>query len=166
MPNPPAVFAIEAIPGRYFHGVDSGQNWNGWACPLFALDEAIRLAASINESEFCGHMHYDATKDAFLSSPDEQDENGSTETFAATVADGKTYYAIGGHSWCWENVSDDPSARFSASVFKELQEMKRIGMDVPDRAFTLATDAQEVGEYLNMRVSDAADLLIQLSNLS
>ena len=111
-------------------------------------------------------MHYDATKDAFLSTPDEQDEDESTETFAATVSDGTTYYAVGGHSWCWENVSNEPSARFSTSLFKELQEMKRIGMDVPDRAFALATDAQEVGEYLDMRVSDAADLLIQLSSLS
>ncbi len=166
MPNPPAVFAIEAIPGRYFHGVDSGQNWNGWACPLFPLDEANRLAACINESEFCGHMHYDATKDAFLSTPDEQDEDESTETFAATVSDGTTYYAVGGHSWCWENVSNEPSARFSTSLFKELQEMKRIGMDVPDRAFTLATDAQEVGECLHMSISDAADLLIQLAGIS
>ncbi len=166
MPNPPTVFAIEAIPGRYFHGVDSGQLWNGWACPLFPLDEAIRLAAAINEGEFCGHMHYDAAKDAFLSSPDKQDSEGSPEVFMATVLDGTTYYAIGGHSWCWENVSNDPSARFSASLFKELQEMKRVGIAVPDRAFTLATDAEEVGEYLDMRVSDAADLLIQLSNLS
>ncbi len=111
-------------------------------------------------------MHYDATKDAFLLSPDEQDKDESTEAFAATVADGKTYYAIGGHSWCWENVNDDPNARFSASLFKELQEMKRVGMDVPDRALALATDAQEVGECLHMSVSDAADLLIQLADIS
>lgn len=166
MPNPPAVFAIEAIPGRYFHGVDSGQIWNGWACPLFPLDEAIRLAAAINEGEFCGHMHYDAAKDAFLSSPDKQDSEESAEVFTATVLDGMTYYAIGGHSWSWENVSNDPSARFSASLFRELQEMKRIGMAVPDRAFKLATEEQEVSECSNMKVSDAASLLIELANLS
>lgn len=72
MPHTPAVFAIDAIEGL-FHGITAGQRWNGWACPMFSFEEANRLTALNNDSEFCGSISYDADKDAFLFRSEDQD---------------------------------------------------------------------------------------------
>jgi len=52
--------------------------------------------------------------------------------------------------------------KFSEEVQKELSEMKKIGMKVPQGAFNRAKNLEEMEELLNMSVSDCADLLIDL----
>ena len=41
--------------------------------------------------------------------------------------------------------------------------MKEIGMRVPKKAMTMASDPAAVSAYSNMRISEAADLVIDLS---
>ncbi len=52
---------------------------------------------------------------------------------------------------------------FSEALVKELKAMKEIGMRVPKKAMTMASDPATVSAYSNMRISEAADLLIDLS---
>jgi hypothetical protein len=63
--NRPAVFQIDAFGGIFFHGITPDQRWNGFACPLFSFEEAQRLVALNNASDYCGHLNYDAEKDTY-----------------------------------------------------------------------------------------------------
>lgn len=53
--------------------------------------------------------------------------------------------------------------KFQEQVLKELEEMKALGMEVPDKAFALAREDEEMKDYENMKVSECADLLIALA---
>ncbi len=53
--------------------------------------------------------------------------------------------------------------RFQEDVLKELEEMQTLGMNVPDGAFALARNTEEMNGYDNMKVSECADLLVDLS---
>jgi hypothetical protein len=172
----PATFNIDSFGDNLFHGFTSGgdwvshgltpgADWNGFACPLFPFAEASRLAAINNKTEFAGRLTYDAAQDAFLFTQEGQDAKvDEPEVFGATVVEGQKFYAIGSCSWCWNDCSDTEEARFSADLVRELSEMKRLDMHMPDGALAMATDAAVIREYMDMKVSDAADLLIQLTH--
>jgi hypothetical protein len=162
--NRPTVFQIDAFGGIFFHGITPNQRGNGFACPLFTFEEAQRLVALSNASDYCGRLAYNAETDTFVFKHDQASDE-APEVYAATLVDGKTYYGVGASSWCWQDVSNDNHAQFSASLITELAEMKRLGMNVPDKAIALATNAVAVEDHANMSVSDAADLLIQLAGI-
>lgn len=164
MPHRPAVFQIDAIES-YFHGVTQGQHWNGFACPLFSLEEAQRLMALNNHTDFCGQIVYDAAQDAFLFHEFGVESEERPDVYKMVLIDGVKFYPIGAFSWCWQDVSNDSNAQFSAELVRELTEMKRLGMNVPDKAFSMATTEEAVAEHAAMSVSDAADLIIQLAGL-
>lgn len=56
--------------------------------------------------------------------------------------------------------------QFANMVVLEMTEMKKLGLVVPDRAFELAKDLDEMEGYTNMRVSECADLIISLSQIN
>ena len=58
------------------------------------------------------------------------------------------------------NTVTKPS-RFVTDVLQELKVLKDIGVRVPKKAFALAESTGD--EYADMSVSEAADLIIQLS---
>jgi hypothetical protein len=63
------VFAIEDWYGP-FEGWTADQHWNGWACPYFERDVALRIAAAWNEVTFEKDVfkaHYDEEHDQFCS---------------------------------------------------------------------------------------------------
>ena len=164
MPQRPAVFQIDAIES-YFHGVTQDQHWNGFACPLFSFEEAQRLMELNNHTDFCGQIVYDAAQDAFLFHEFGVESEERPDVFKAVLIDGEKFYPIGAFSWCWQDVSNDSNAQFSAELVRELSEMKRLGMNVPDKAFSMATNEEAVAEHAAMSVSDAADLIVQLAAL-
>lgn len=164
MPHRPAVFQIDAIES-YFHGVTQDQHWNGFACPLFSLEEAQRLMALNNHTDFCGQIAFDAEQDAFLFHEFGVESEERPDVYKAVLIGDEKFYPIGAFSWCWQDVSDDSHAQFSAELVRELSEMKRLGINVPDKAIELATSEESVAEHANMSVSDAADLIIQLASL-
>ena len=53
---------------------------------------------------------------------------------------------------------------FSEDVKLELVEMKKIGMRVPAKAIKHAENEKNLEEYDNMKVSECADLIIQLAD--
>ena len=50
-------------------------------------------------------------------------------------------------------------------ILKELNAMREIGIRVPQSAYALL-DTEDLDQYDNMSVSDLADLLIQLSEVT
>ncbi len=118
-----------------------------------------------NHTDFCGQIVYDAAQDAFLFHEFGVESDERPDVFKAVLIDGEKFYPIGAFSWCWQDVSNDNNAQFSAELVRELTEMKRLGMNVPDKAFSMATNEEAVAEHAAMSVSDAADLIIQLAAL-
>ncbi len=53
--------------------------------------------------------------------------------------------------------------RFQTEVTKELTEMRKLGIHVPDMAFALAASPNTMQHYESMGVSECTDLLINLS---
>lgn len=159
------TFVLDAFPNRYYHGFSEDQTtWNGFACPLFPLAEALRLTVQNNATDYCGHLEYDANQDLFRFADDaSQVANEATEFKAVRIGD-STFYGIGAFGWSWSHV-EDATSTFSADLHLELSEMKRLGVVVPDRAFDLVCEREWVDEQLNMRTSDAADLAIQLAEV-
>ena len=63
-----------------------------------------------------------------------------------------------------EELLDSMSLKkFMTTVVLELQEMKKIGIRVPAKALKMAKDQTVMAEYTNMKHSECADLLINLS---
>jgi hypothetical protein len=50
-------------------------------------------------------------------------------------------------------------------LLKELDAMRRIGMRVPDKALDIV-ETIDLSEYSDMKVSDCADLIIQVADLT
>jgi hypothetical protein len=85
-----------------FEGVNHG-SWNGWACPLFTLQEAKRLTNHINSLD-CGLVgSYNEQTKSFSF----DDTNADfLEFFEETEKNGAKGYAIGAFSWCWTIEED------------------------------------------------------------
>jgi hypothetical protein len=101
------VFAIEDWYGP-FEGWTADQHWNGWACPYFERDVALRMAAAWNEVTFEKDVfkaHYDEEHDQFCF----YSESGENwECFGSQVIDVEgrpiIVYAIGTCDWIWEET--------------------------------------------------------------
>ena len=69
------------------------------------------------------------------------------------------------HVLYFGDSANAPYGTKSPELVRELSEMKRLGMNVPDKAFSMATNEEAVAEHAAMSVSDAADLIVQLAAL-
>jgi len=95
-----AEFCLE-LSEETFSGYTDGDTWNGFACPYFLYDEAVRLL-----EVFGNRWKFDETRDAFLVWVVGAQENDEPEVFESIKIqvngeDIKTY-AIGAYSWVWD----------------------------------------------------------------
>lgn len=74
-------------------GFTYGYTWNGWACPYFDFENAKKLIDLFPDFG----MRYDADADKFIA----ESEHYDREEWQSEIIDGKKYYPIGSHSWCW-----------------------------------------------------------------
>lgn len=168
----PATFSLDAYNNgdTFLHGFTTGQRWNGFACPYFALEDGLRLAGINNLSPYCGRVEYDPIRDAFIF---EEHADGGDNALASVpvvfwseVHNGQKVYGIGAFAWCWyEAEANDAAARFSRELVRELREMRRVGANVPDAAIERAHSKCEVEDVLTMPVSEAASLMIELAQV-
>jgi hypothetical protein len=102
------MFALGGPP--YYPGYsDDRSRWNGWECPYFTKEIAIKILDKVTRQS--RHDGYDAqymyakNRDAFIL----QDSSYSSES--SVIFDGETYqtpdgpkklYSIGGWMWTWE----------------------------------------------------------------
>jgi len=52
--------------------------------------------------------------------------------------------------------------KFMDDVYQDLKELKKLGIDVPDKALSMAQDPDVMDEYENMKIAECSDLLISL----
>lgn len=97
MPNlKKAIFSMDCF-DENIEGFTYGNTWNGWACPYFTFDNAMKLTSLVPFN-----MWYHQEGDTFLTMSDEIDN----EEFNAVIIDGQKYYAIGNCSWCWFDMTE------------------------------------------------------------
>jgi hypothetical protein len=97
-------FSIEDWLGP-FEGWTSDERWNGWACPYFEFDSAMKIMDTWNTLTFCGAVfesRYDESQDVFRfyeSSGGDWDHFGPESIEVA----GKSIkvYPIGAFCWTW-----------------------------------------------------------------
>ena len=90
-----------------FEGWTAGQRWNGWECPSFEFDTAMRMVDAWNNAAFSEEAYqarYDEERDAFCF------RDGGLEDWdcfgAQTIEiEGKTIkvYPIGAFCWIWSD---------------------------------------------------------------
>jgi hypothetical protein len=103
------VFCIDSIPNEQFVGFTSGDNWNGFACPLFERAEAERV---LRASESNGYTwSYDTQQDVFVVRSTADPNQYEPEIFQAVAlpltddAERKVY-GIGAYSWIWSECEE------------------------------------------------------------
>jgi hypothetical protein len=102
----PATFTMDDQ--AYYEGFTDGTEWNGWACPLFPLDEGKRIAADMmriyaNDPRYS--FTYDPQNDRFV----QVDPNGNGGDddpiyYTPIATERGTLYPIGAGGWIWDEV--------------------------------------------------------------
>lgn len=87
-----ALFSMDCMDVN-IEGLTYGNTWNGWACPYFTYENALKLGELMPDF----FLKYDAETDSFKANSDDNDN----EEFTAEVIDGVKYYGVGNMSWCW-----------------------------------------------------------------
>ena len=87
-----AIFSMDCF-DENLEGFTYGNTWNGWACPYFTYDNAMKLATLVPDFG----MQYDAKNDKFFAESEYYDR----EEWESVMIDGQKYYPIGNCSWCW-----------------------------------------------------------------
>ncbi|VWC80362.1 hypothetical protein BLA39750_01151 [Burkholderia lata] len=95
-----ASISVSLDVGPSYLAYSCGERWNGWECPYFTIEEAMKLL----EHPYLHGLRYDAEGDKFIM--DDGDGEDLYETvFASEVVlvDGNPIkvYAIGAFGWCW-----------------------------------------------------------------
>lgn len=103
-----SVFAINDE--DRFIGYTTGAHWNGWACPMFTRDEAMRIVKYVNRTSSDindYNMGYDFSLDQFYyyDCNIEEREIFKMECFIdPDTGEVLELYAIGAYSWIWDDL--------------------------------------------------------------
>lgn len=103
-------FYLDILPEKHYTGFTLGEGWNGWACPLFTLQESLRILDSqmllnkLVEDEYRYKGDYSEEDDLFRFY--EPYENEWYEFRSQTIK-GKKLYPIGTRYWTWLEVGPD-----------------------------------------------------------
>lgn len=114
-----ALFSMDSFDENQpdIEGITYGHTWNGWACPYFTFENALIVAKHINQDQdYCkehqlpiSSLTYSEEKDTFFYVPDSEVPS-EVDDYKGFLVDGVKYYAIGSHSWCWWDVTEEEQA--------------------------------------------------------
>lgn len=94
-----AQFTLESLGISAFNGYTLDETWNGWACPYFSYDEALKITEAQNSVG--GKGWYEESSDRFVF-----DIQGEREAFAPIEIESLKLYPIGNASWIWDEFTD------------------------------------------------------------
>lgn len=99
----PNKFQIDFLPSQIFDGFTTGEDWNGFACPLFPFEEAKRLSKAWEE--IGKSAQYLKNQDMFIF--ERIDNSGEPEFFTPEIINEQKLYPIGAFSWIWSEVESE-----------------------------------------------------------
>lgn len=95
-----AQFCLDGVAGR-FRGWTTGESWNGWAKPMFELQEARRVIAAMPELK----GQYDASEDRLVTlGQDGEEEPWSAESIQPDGGTTVKVYHVGAGCWRWDEI--------------------------------------------------------------
>ncbi|MEN9675160.1 MAG: hypothetical protein RIS76_1056 [Verrucomicrobiota bacterium] len=98
-----AQFGMDGVHGR-FHGWTAGESWNGWAKPMFELQEARRVISAMPELK----GQYDASDDRCITlSQDGEEEAWNAELIQPDGGGTVKVYPVGAGCWCWDEIPNN-----------------------------------------------------------
>jgi hypothetical protein len=96
-----ARFSLEGLDDAEFEGWTADKRWNGWAMPCFEIQQATKLAGSLENQ-----LRYDPAQDAFIGSSGDEEETWSGHLIDLPDGGQTKVYAIGAGSWMWDLVEE------------------------------------------------------------
>ncbi len=128
-PNPitglVATIAFIDVSANFDLGAPAHHNpsirWNGWCCPYFTFDNALKLCEQLKKMKEMGigsaEMIYDQAADQFIYTDSDNGDDGETDKYGHTLIDidgtAIKAYSIGAWAWCW---NEDPQAQLNQPV--------------------------------------------------
>lgn len=99
-------FYIEGMGEDVVEGYTNGDNWNGWATPVFTFENAKKVIGMIEHNSH--DSRYDEKSDSFLVTFEEGSNEVETFEGMDIVVDGETVkvYPLGAYSWVWEELEN------------------------------------------------------------
>jgi len=93
-----ATFVLDAFEGEEFEGYTQGEAWNGFACPYFPFESALRLMSVLSAG---GQIaFYDKESDQFVCA--EEDYEDDPDRYGALEIEGVgKLYPVGTQVWTW-----------------------------------------------------------------
>lgn len=104
-----STFRLDATGDKTFSGLTTGDDWNGWATPLFTQEQGLGVVAGWQAQGW--EARFDEVADKFVFSINHDFETGCSdefEAFPAIEVEGQKLYGIGAYSWMWEEVEEEP----------------------------------------------------------
>lgn len=101
-----AFFTLDELGGQVLEGCDTGRDWNGWAVPLFTLEQAQAVAEAWRARGM--RADYAAATETFRFEVGQDLATGQAEEVeivAAQEVECHKYFPIGAGTWIWEEVS-------------------------------------------------------------
>jgi hypothetical protein len=99
-----SLFQLDFIEGKSFRGFTQGENWNGFACPLFTREQSLYLVDAWREAGY--KAAYDEATDAFVF----QMADGEQDAFPGKDVAGKKLYPIGAFCWIWDEATSETAS--------------------------------------------------------
>jgi hypothetical protein len=93
---------------KSFLGYDTGDNWNGWKCPLFTLAQAKRVIEHLNSQQlqYGGEVYdlffYDEINDGIITRSYEGNEMINESFDKSIIIKNKKYYDVANYNYTWE----------------------------------------------------------------
>jgi hypothetical protein len=95
--------------GGFVGVVDTGQRWNGWACPRFRRAVAEDIARSVVEpADLSSDRAWRWDGDELVLTRKENIEDAGEERWSP---DEDGWYHLGSWAWCWTESTDDNDER-------------------------------------------------------
>ena len=103
------LFTIEGYEKNFTAYSNPEQNWNGWACPYFKLEDALDVLETMEGVRFYEHKELeDGCKVICWLDDDNEMQILESEIFQ-TVSGDVELFGVGVCQWCWEGVNCDPT---------------------------------------------------------
>ncbi len=94
---------IDAFDDIIFEGFTEDKKWNGWACPYFTFEQALKVADA--HKRVISNAWYDQKSDTFNFQMDEDDKD-DIESYEPVEIEGQKFYPVGHSQWVWEESND------------------------------------------------------------
>lgn len=103
------LFTIEGYDRNFTGYSNEKDNWNGWACPYFELEDALEVLETMEGVRFHHHRKLsDGGHVLCWLDDDEEMHILESEVIETSSGEEVEVFGVGVCQWCWQGVNCDP----------------------------------------------------------